>query len=43
MFLVVQKSDVCRDARVMDQALALHDACLRAVLHQHYGYEVRRL
>ena len=31
---------VCRDARVMDQALAMHDACLRAVLHQHYGYEV---
>ena len=29
-----------RDAKVMDQALAMHDACLRAVLHQHYGYEV---
>ena len=30
---------VCRDAKVMDQALALHDACLRSVLHNHYGYE----
>ena len=23
----------------MDQALAMHDACLRSVLHHHYGYE----
>ncbi|KAL3134262.1 hypothetical protein ABBQ38_006526 [Trebouxia sp. C0009 RCD-2024] len=28
------------DARVMDQALSMHDACLRSVLHQDYGYEV---
>ncbi len=24
----------------MDEALAMHDACLRAALHQHCGYEV---
>ncbi len=30
----------CRDARVMGQALAMHDACLRSVLHQYSGYEV---
>ena len=31
---------LCRDSRVMDQALAMHYACLRSMLHQHYGYEV---
>ena len=34
---------LCRDARVMDQALAMHDACLRSMLHQYYGYEVTPL
>lgn len=29
-----------RNSRVMHEALDMHDACLRAVLHQHHGYEV---
>jgi hypothetical protein len=24
----------------MDLALAMHDDCLRSVLHRHHGYEV---
>ena len=31
---------VCRNPQVMHEALDMHDACLRAVLHQHHGYEV---
>ena len=25
----------------MDEAVAMHDKCLRSVLHQHHGYEVK--
>ena len=25
----------------MDEALAMHDECLRSALHTHCGYEVR--
>ena len=32
---------LCRYAQVMDEALAMHDECLRSVLHTHCGYEVR--
>lgn len=31
---------LCRNPQVMHEALDMHDACLRAVLHQHHGYEV---
>ena len=31
---------VCRNEGVMDLALAMHDSCLRSVLHNHQGYEV---
>ena len=27
----------------MDEALAMHDECLRSALHTHCGYEVRPL
>ncbi len=30
----------CRNEAIMNQALAMHDGCLRSVLHQHHGYEV---
>ena len=30
----------CRNSKVMDEALAMHDKCLRSVLHQCHGYEV---
>ena len=31
---------LCRNEKVMDSALAMHDGCLRSVLHRHHGYEV---
>lgn len=32
---------VLRNPTVMESALAMHDECLRSLLHKHCGYEVR--
>ena len=36
----LQQSVVCRNPRVMEVTLAMHDECLRSLLHKHCGYEV---
>lgn len=31
----------CRNDKIMDQALTIHDSILRSMLGKHYGFEVR--